>query len=65
MLADWQMNVARVAPLLSSAWDRRHNMTIHDALDVALAKALDATLITADGKLANTPKLGVRTHTVP
>jgi predicted nucleic acid-binding protein len=64
MLADWQLNVARVAPLLPAAWERRHNITIHDALYVALAGALDATLITADKKLARTPRLGVRTRTV-
>jgi predicted nucleic acid-binding protein len=64
MLAGWQLNVARVAPLLAAAWERRHNITIHDALYVALAQALDATLITADRKLANTPTLGVRTRGV-
>ena len=64
VLADWELNVARVAPLLRSAWDRRHNITIHDALYVALADKLDATLITADKKLAKTPNLKARTRTI-
>ena len=64
VLADWELNVARVAPLLSAAWDRRHNITIHDALYVALAEKLDATLITADERLAKTPNLKARTRTI-
>jgi predicted nucleic acid-binding protein len=62
-LADWELNVARVAPLLVEAWRRRHNITIHDALYVELAHKLDATLVTGDVRLAKTPRLGVRTRT--
>lgn len=40
-----------VEPLLSRAWALRHNLTAYDAVYVALAESLDATLITADGKL--------------
>lgn len=38
--------------LLSRAWELRENFTIYDALYVALAEALEATLITRDAGLA-------------
>jgi predicted nucleic acid-binding protein len=38
--------------LLRRAWELRDVCTIYDALYVALAEALDATLITRDGRLA-------------
>jgi predicted nucleic acid-binding protein len=38
--------------LLTRAWELRDNATIYDALYVALAERLDATLITADAKAA-------------
>jgi predicted nucleic acid-binding protein len=63
LLAQWELDVARVAPLLVDAWSMRHNVTLHDALYVALARQLDATLLTADRKLAAAPGLGVRTRT--
>ncbi len=39
-------------PLLPRAFALRHTMTAHDALYVALAESLDATLVTRDGRLA-------------
>lgn len=45
-------------PLLDRAWGLRANVRGHDALYVALAEALDATLVTLDGRLASAP--GVR-----
>jgi predicted nucleic acid-binding protein len=63
LLAQWELDVARVAPLLAEAWTLRHNVTLHDALYVTLARQLDATLLTADRKLANAPGLDVRTRT--
>jgi predicted nucleic acid-binding protein len=39
-------------PLLDRAWALRDNLTVYDALYVALAEALDATLVTADHTLA-------------
>jgi predicted nucleic acid-binding protein len=41
----------------------RHNVTLHDALYVALARQLDAILLTADRKLAAAPGIDVRTRT--
>ena len=39
-------------PLLPRIWELRDNLTIYDATYVALAEVLDATLLTADAKLA-------------
>jgi predicted nucleic acid-binding protein len=41
--------------LLPRVWDLRDNLTAYDAAYVALAEALDATLLTADGALARAP----------
>lgn len=38
--------------LLSRIWDLRDNLTAYDATYVAVAEALDATLVTADARLA-------------
>ncbi len=39
-------------PLIERAWALRDNLTAYDAMYVALAEALDATLVTADYALA-------------
>ncbi len=39
--------------LLERAWVLRHNFTAYDALYVALAEALDTSLVTADDHLAS------------
>ena len=41
-------------PLLERAWELRHNVRGHDAMYVALAEALGATLLTLDHRLAST-----------
>lgn len=38
-------------PLLTRVWDLRDNLTAYDAAYVALAEALDALLLTADGPM--------------
>src|ERR1700733_5447862 len=38
--------------LLPRVWDLRNNLTAYDAVYVALAEALDATLVTRDQRLA-------------
>ena len=38
--------------LLARCWALRDNLTVYDASYVALAEALDATLLTADRRLA-------------
>lgn len=42
-------------PLLDRVWELRHNMSAYDAVYVALAEALDARLLTCDGRLARAP----------
>lgn len=42
-------------PLLLRAWELRENVRAYDALYVALAEALDATLLTRDRRLADAP----------
>lgn len=42
-------------PFLQRVWELRGNLTAYDALYVALAEGLDATLLTRDGKLASAP----------
>ncbi len=46
-------------PLMPSAWQHYQNVSSYDALYVALAQANDATLLTADRRLARAPGLGV------
>jgi predicted nucleic acid-binding protein len=40
------------ASLLAAMWSLRRNVTAYDAAYVALARQLDATLVTRDGRLA-------------
>ena len=51
------LRLERVAhgPLLGRCWDLRTNLTIYDAVYVALAEALTSTLLTADRRLADAP----------
>lgn len=46
------------SPFLSRIWALRENATVYDAVYLALAEALDAPLVTADGKLASIPGHG-------
>ncbi len=52
-----ELRIERVAhgPLVERCWQLRSNMTAYDAAYVALAEMIDAPLLTADAKLANTP----------
>ncbi len=47
-------------PLLDRVWALHDNLTSYDAVYVALAEALDATLLTCDGRLARAPGLAAR-----
>lgn len=44
-------------PLLPRVWELRANLTAYDAIYVALAEVLDATLVTTDARLAKAPGL--------
>ena len=46
-------------PLLVASWSLRHNLALRDALYVALARRLEAPLVTADARLARAPDLGI------
>jgi predicted nucleic acid-binding protein len=50
--------------LLERAWDLRANVTIYDAAYVALAEALDATLLTCDSRLARAPGAKMRVELI-
>ena len=45
-------------PLLPRAWELRENLTVYDALYVALAERMDVPLVTLDARLAAAP--GIR-----
>jgi predicted nucleic acid-binding protein len=45
-----------LAPLLPRAWDLRKNLTIYDALYIALAEALGARVLTTGQRLARAPR---------
>ena len=51
-LADLSITRHEHALLLPRIWQLRHSFTAYDAAYVALADALDATLLTTDAKLA-------------
>jgi predicted nucleic acid-binding protein/GNAT superfamily N-acetyltransferase len=44
-------------PLMPRIWELRNNLTPYDAAYIALAEALEATLLTVDGRLARAPSL--------
>ncbi len=43
------------APFASRIWELRHNLTVYDAVYVALAEALGGRLLTIDARLAHAP----------
>ena len=47
-------------PLLDRIWELRNNLSVYDAVYVALAEALDTVLMTCDGRLARTPGMAGR-----
>ena len=59
-LAALPLRRASHRPLLARCWELRDNLTIYDASYVALAEALDVTLLTGDGRLARAT--GPRCH---
>jgi predicted nucleic acid-binding protein len=52
-------------PLLDRVWALRDNLTACDAVYLALAEALDATLLTCDGRLTRAPTARRRVELVP
>jgi predicted nucleic acid-binding protein len=54
-LADLDLHRHAHLDLLTRAWQLRENVTAYDAMYLALAEALDATVITCDAPLARVP----------
>lgn len=54
-LATMPLRRAPHRPLLTRCWELRDSLTVYDASYVALAEALDVTLLTGDGRLARAP----------
>jgi predicted nucleic acid-binding protein len=54
-LADIDLHRHGHLDLLTRAWKLRENVTAYDAMYLALAEALDATLVTCDAPLAKAP----------
>ncbi len=54
-LADLDLHRHPHLDLLTRAWKLRENVTAYDAMYVALAEALDATIVTCDTPLAKAP----------
>ena len=62
-LADLPLDRARHLRLLPRVWGLRENATTYDASYVALAEALECTLLTADERLARSPGTNCRFET--
>ena len=56
-LVDFPITVVPTVPLLRRVWELRQNLTTYDGCYVALAEAVDSTLVTADARLAGAPGL--------
>jgi predicted nucleic acid-binding protein len=51
-------------PLLERVWALRENLTAYDAVYVALAEALETTLLTCDARLARAPGMSRKVRLV-
>jgi predicted nucleic acid-binding protein len=58
-LRSWPLERIDHGELLTFAWSHRHNVSAYDAMYVAAAALLGASVLTADGPLARAPALGV------
>jgi predicted nucleic acid-binding protein len=63
-LRDWPGERFGHRSLLERAWELRDNVRSWDALYVALAEALDATLVTLDRRLADVRSLECRVELI-
>jgi predicted nucleic acid-binding protein len=63
-LAAWDVRRLPHAPLLLVAWAMRRNVSAYDAMYVAAARLLGATVLTADGPLSRAPSTGVAIQNV-
>lgn len=51
--------------LMGRAWELRHNLSVYDALYVALAEMLEAPLVTIDTRLAGAPGVEAVVEVLP
>lgn len=58
-LTQWPIRRIASRALAPIAWKHHHNVTAYDAFYVAAAEVLKAPLLTADGRLARAPGLGI------
>ena len=58
-LIDWPLERIPNRTLARLAWRHLHNVSAYDAFYIAAARAHDAALLTADGRLSRAPGLGV------
>jgi predicted nucleic acid-binding protein len=59
-LLRWPVRRVQVRELFRDAWALRHNVTFGDALYVALAADIGASLLTGDHRLAAAPTLPIQ-----
>lgn len=52
-----------VKPLISEAWELRHNVIVADAVYVVVARRFGCVLLTGDQRLAGAPNLGITVTT--
>ena len=58
-LTHWPVRRIASRALAPAAWQHHRNVTAYDAFYVAAASTLGAPLLTADGRLARAPGLGI------
>jgi len=63
-LADLDLHRHSHVDLLGRAWKLRDNVSAYDAMYVALAEALEATVVTCDRPLAKAPGRGTRIEVI-
>ena len=64
ILADFPVQRHGHAALLVRCWQHRANLTAYDAMYVALAEGLQATLLTCDAGIASAPGVQARVEVV-
>lgn len=63
-LADFPFRRYPHAALLERVWELRHSISAYDGVYIALAEALDATLVTCDRRLARARGHSARIETI-
>ena len=58
------LDASALVELLGRVWALRQKLTAHDTVYVALAEALETSLVTCDGRLARAPGMARRVELV-